>query len=49
VRLRIASFTVRPMTTFRGTIEPSAEDLVVQQWSRRTHGEIEKQLNDVSA
>jgi nucleotide-binding universal stress UspA family protein len=49
VRLRIASFTVRPLTMFRGTIEPSAEDLVVQEWSRRTFDEITKQLNDARA
>ena len=47
--LRIVSFTVRPKTTFRGSIEPSAEDLVVEQWARRTVEEITKQLNDVRA
>ena len=31
----------------RGSIEPSAEDLVVEQWSRRTVDDIAKQLNDV--
>jgi len=30
-------------------IEPSAEDLVVQQWARRTMDDIVKQLNDVRA
>ncbi len=45
--LRIVSFTVRPATAFRGTIEASAEDLVVEQWARRTVEEITKQLNDV--
>ena len=49
VRLRIVSFTVRPTTMFGGSIEPSAEDLVVEQWSRRTFDEIAKQLNDVRA
>ena len=48
VRLRIASFTVRPVTMFGGSIEPSAEDLVVQQWSRRTFDDIAKQLNACS-
>ena len=43
--LRIVSFTVRPRRRSRGTIEPSAEDLVVEQWSRRTVDEITKQLN----
>jgi nucleotide-binding universal stress UspA family protein len=45
--LRIVSFTVRPKTALRGTIEPSAEDLVVEQWARRTVEGITKQLNDV--
>ena len=49
VRLRIVSFTVRPVTMFGGSIEPSAEDLVVEQWSRRTFDEIAKQLNAVRA
>lgn len=49
VRLRIASFTVRPVAAFAGGIEPSVEDLVVQQWSRRTFDDIVKQLNDVRA
>ena len=48
-QLRIVSFTVRPKTMFSGSIEPSAEDLVVEQWSRRTFDEIAKQLNDVRA
>lgn len=47
VPLRIASFTVRPVRMFGGSIEPSAEDLVVQQWSRRTFDDIVKQLNAV--
>src|SRR3954452_6833995 len=36
VQLRIVSFTVRPLTMFGGSIESSAEDLVIQQWVRRT-------------
>ncbi|MGV0744882.1 universal stress protein [Mycolicibacterium sp. XJ870] len=47
--LRIVSFTVRNTAAFRGSIESSAEDLVVQQWSRRTHDDIVKLLNDVRA
>ena len=47
VPLRIASFTVRPVPVFAGAIEPSVEDLVVQQWERRTYDDIVKQLNDV--
>ena len=46
-RLRIASFTVRPVSMFSGAIEPAAEDLVVQQWVRRTHEGIAAQLATV--
>jgi nucleotide-binding universal stress UspA family protein len=49
VRLRIVSFTVRPVPMFAGAIETSAEDLVIQQWSRRTFDDIVKQLNAVRA
>ena len=45
--LRIASFTVRPVRMFGGSVELSAEDLVVQQWSKRTYDDIVKQLNAV--
>jgi nucleotide-binding universal stress UspA family protein len=47
VQLRIVSFTVRPVRMFGGSIESSAEDLVIQQWSRRTFDDIIKQLNAV--
>ncbi|TFV60515.1 universal stress protein [Mycobacterium sp. PS03-16] len=47
VRLRIASFSVRPVAVFSGSIEPSAERLVVEQWSRRTADEVARQLDDV--
>ncbi|MHA3019603.1 universal stress protein [Mycobacterium sp. BMJ-28] len=46
-RLRIVSFSVRNVLAFSGSIERSAEDLVVQQWSRRTSEEIVKQLHTV--
>jgi nucleotide-binding universal stress UspA family protein len=49
VQLRIVSLTVRPVTVFSGSIEPSAEDLVVRQWASRTMDDIVKQLNDVRA
>jgi nucleotide-binding universal stress UspA family protein len=49
VQLRIVSFTVRPVMMYSGSIEPSAEDLVVQQWARRTMDDIVKQLNDIRA
>ena len=44
VPLRIVSFTVRPVRMFAGSIEPSAEELVVAQWSRRTIDDIDRQL-----
>ena len=47
VQLRIVSFMVRPVRMFGGSIESSAEDLVIQQWSRRTFDDIAKQLNAV--
>ncbi len=46
-QLRIASFTVRPLAMFGGAIEPSAEDLVVKQWARRTHDGIAAQMEKV--
>ena len=33
--LRVASFASRPVTGFSGSIESSAEDLVVHQWARQ--------------
>jgi nucleotide-binding universal stress UspA family protein len=45
VRLRIASFTVPPLTLFGGSIERSAEELVVQQWTNKTTDAAVKQLN----
>jgi nucleotide-binding universal stress UspA family protein len=49
VQLRIASFTVRPPTTFGGSIERSAENLVIQQWTRKTMDAVLKQLNEARA
>lgn len=46
-RLRIASFTVRPVTMFSGAIEPANEDLVVKQWAQRTQDGIAAQLEQV--
>lgn len=48
-RLRIASFTVRPVTMFSGSIEAAAEDLVVEQWARSTQEGIAAQLETVRA
>jgi nucleotide-binding universal stress UspA family protein len=49
VRLRIASFTVRPFTMFGGSIEPSAEELVVQQWTHRTTAAAVEHLEEARA
>lgn len=46
-RLRIASFTVRPVTMFGGSIETAAEDLVVKQWASSTREDIAAQLSTV--
>ncbi|MBU9766557.1 universal stress protein [Mycobacterium sp. TNTM28] len=48
-RLRIVSFSVRNTAAFHGSIESSAEALVVQQWARRTQADITKQLNVIRA
>lgn len=48
-RMRIASFTVRPLRMFGGTIESSAEDLVVRQWTRQTMDAALEQLNEARA
>ena len=45
VTLRIVSFTVRPSSPFGGRPNTGAEDLVVEQWARRTHDEISRQLD----
>ncbi|MEN0139351.1 MAG: universal stress protein [Rhodococcus sp. (in: high G+C Gram-positive bacteria)] len=49
VRLRIASFTVRPYSMFGGSIDRSAEDLVIRQWTRRTADRVMKQLAEAGA
>jgi nucleotide-binding universal stress UspA family protein len=49
VRLRIASFTVRPYTMFGGAIERSAEDLVIRRWTRKTMDAALSQLNEARA
>ena len=49
MRLRIASFTVPPFTMFGGSIERSAEELVVQQWTRKTTDAAVKQLDEARA
>jgi nucleotide-binding universal stress UspA family protein len=49
VQLRIASFTARPFTMFGGSIERSAEELVVRQWTRKTTDAVVQQLDDARA
>lgn len=44
VGMRIASFTVRPLNAFGGSVEPSAERLVVGQWVQRNMDAALKQL-----
>ena len=46
-RLRIASFHVSPVRSLGMSIERSAEDLVVQQWARKTMHAAAAQLDDV--
>lgn len=46
-KLRIASFTVRPVAMFSGAIEPANEDLVVNEWAKRTQDGIAAQLEQV--
>jgi nucleotide-binding universal stress UspA family protein len=42
--LRVACFAVRPMTAAAGTIEPSAEDLVVGEWVTGLESDIREAL-----
>jgi len=49
VRLRIASFTVPPLTMFGSSIGRSGEELVVQQWMSKTMDAAVKQLNSARA
>jgi len=42
--LRVACFAVRPMTAAAGTIEPSAEDLVVGEWVTGLENDIRQAL-----
>src|SRR3954453_6612083 len=42
--LRVACFAVRPMTAAAGSIEPSAEDLVVDEWVAGLEGDVHQAL-----
>lgn len=42
IPLRVACFAVRPETSLRGTIETSAEDLVVGEWADRVRADIQR-------
>src|SRR3954451_1087543 len=41
---RVACFAVRPMTAAAGSIEPSAEDLVVREWVTGLEGDVRQAL-----
>jgi nucleotide-binding universal stress UspA family protein len=43
--LRVACFAVRPMTAAAGTIEPSAEDLVVGEWVTGLESDVREALH----
>ena len=43
--LRVACFAVRPMTVAVGSIEPEAEDLVVDEWARDLKNDIAQALS----
>ena len=45
--LRVASFSVRPRKLYAATLAGSGEDLVVDEWSRRTSRAIDEQLDRV--
>lgn len=45
VPVRVVSFLPRPMKRAQGTIEPAADDLVIERWARRTQEELESQLD----
>ena len=47
VALRVVSFTVRPTLSFGGAVDTGVEDLVVQQWARRTQAEVASRLDAV--
>ena len=42
--LRVACFAVRPLTAAAGSIEPSAEDLVIGEWAARLETDVRQAL-----
>lgn len=46
--LRVASFAVSPRTSFGGSIEPGAEELVINQWVSSTAQAIRQELSAVA-
>ncbi|MEP6650090.1 MAG: universal stress protein [Lapillicoccus sp.] len=42
--LRVACFAVRPMDAFSGSIEPAAEDLIVDEWMAQLAPQIQQAL-----
>lgn len=47
--LRVASFFLRPATALTGTIEESAEDLVMASWAAEAKAAIQTTLDDIAA
>jgi len=47
--LRVVTFVVRPPKRFYGTIEESADDLVVDEWVKRTRARLEAQVDALDA
>ncbi|MFT4043140.1 MAG: universal stress protein [Gordonia sp. (in: high G+C Gram-positive bacteria)] len=47
VPMRVASFTVRPPMSYGGSIEATAEDLVIKQWAHRTDTTLRRHLAEV--
>lgn len=45
--MRVAAFSVRPKMLFAATLAGAGEDLVVEEWSRRTRQVIDEQLDEV--
>lgn len=45
--LRVASFAVSPQTSFAGSIEPGAEDLVISEWVSSTERATTRELTEL--
>ena len=49
IPLRVACFAVRPSTSLRGTIESSAEDLVIDEWADELKTAIRREASNAGA